>query len=111
MASLKLFNVANIDNALVDIYTCPPSTAALVHCLILCNIDASDIAVDVTVLDSSAGVTTYLVKGATVKAGGSLVVLGDNMKLALEASDKIQARATSGTNVLDVTGAVLEEGV
>lgn len=110
-ATLKLFNLANIDNSLVTVYTCPASKVALVHNLILCNIDAADIAVDVTVTDDSAGITTYVVKASTVKAGGSLVVFGDNMKQALEAADYIQVRATSGTNVLDATGAVLEQAV
>lgn len=108
-ASLKLFNTANIDNSLVTVYTCPTATTALVHFLMLTNVDASDIAIDVTVTDNSTSRTTYLLKAATVKAGGAINVVGDNMKLPLEADDFIQVRATSGTNVLDCTGGVLEQ--
>lgn len=111
MASPKLFNLANIDNSLVTVYTCPASTVAYVHFLMLTNVDASDIAIDVTVTDNSTARTTYLLKAATVKAGGAINVVGDNMKLLLEAADYIQVRATSGTNVLDCTGSVLEEAV
>ena len=101
------FSVANIDNVLVTVYTCPAATVAFVHNLILCNISGAAIAVDVTL--TTGGVTTYLVFAAPIAAGGSLIVLGDNNKQAMEATDIIQCRATAGTNVLDVTGSVLEQ--
>ena len=108
-ATPKLFNLANIDNALVTVYTCPASTFSFVHNLILCNVGAVAITVNCTVRDVSAGITTFLVKAASIPVGGSLIVLGDNNKLALEETDFIQCGADSGTNVLDVTGSVLEQ--
>jgi len=103
------FNLANIDNALVTVYTCPASTVAFVHNLILANISGAAINVDVTYTKNASGVTTYLVFNAPIPAGGSLVVLGDNNKQAMQAADIIRVRATSGTNVLDCTGSVLEQ--
>lgn len=103
------FNLANIDNALVTVYECPASTWAFVHNLILCNVGVADITVDVTYTNDASGVTTYLVKAAPIPVGGSLIVLGDNNKQAMEAADIIQCRAVTGTNVLDVTGCALEQ--
>lgn len=110
MATLKNFAVANIDNVLVDVLTAPASTALLVHNMILANVSGATITVDVTLIDSSAVVTAYLVKGATIPVGGSLIVLGDNNKQVLEAADKLQAKSDA-VNSLDVVGAYLQQAV
>lgn len=104
------FNLANIDASLVTVYTCPASTWAFIHNLMVANVLGSDTTVDVTYTNDASGVTTYLVKGATLVAGGTLVVLGDNMKQAMEEADIIQVKG-GAANSVDCTGSALEQAV
>jgi hypothetical protein len=106
-ATPKPFNLANIDAALVTVYTCPASTIALVHNLMVTNVLGTDTTVDVTYTQNATGVTTYLIKGATLVAGGCLIILGDNQKQAMAAADIIQVKG-GAVNSVDCTGAVLE---
>jgi hypothetical protein len=64
------------------------------------NTTASPITCDVYV--TSSAVNYYLVKGATVPVGGSLVPIGGDQKLCLEAADvlKVVSSAASSADVI-----------
>ena len=56
---------------------------------------------------TSGGTTVFLVKNASVPAGGSLVPVGGDQKVVVEAGDVIQVQSSAATS-LDVIVSVLE---
>jgi hypothetical protein len=111
MAEVVSFATVDIDNVLVDVYTVPADKSAIVFSLAVCNKDASARLVDVKVVKAAGAVSAFLAFAISVQPGQTIFVLGDNMRQGLMEGDKIQARATTGTNVLDVIGSALEEDV
>ena len=78
------------------LYTTPASTTSVVLGLILCNIDASQRLVDVTLVSDTAGggrsatnTTVFLLKDVPIPSGSTLEVLAGN-KVVLETTDAIQ---------------------
>lgn len=99
---------ASIGTSETDVYTVPSATTTTVIGATVANRTSSTINVDVTVTDTSATVTTYLVKGAPVPANGALVVVGGDQKVVLEATDKISVTSDTATSA-DATISVLEQ--
>ena len=56
---------------------------------------------------TSGGTTVFLVKNASVPAGGSLVPVGGDQKVVVEAGDVIQVQSSAATS-LDVIISLLE---
>ena len=73
----------------------------------MANIVAQNIEVDVEITDNSAGVTKYLVKGATLPQGSSTILVGGEQKVVLEANDSITVTSSVNASV-DVVVSVLE---
>ena len=71
----------------------------------IANIINSQIAVDVKVNDG--GTKIYLVKNAPIPAGSSLVVIGGDQKVCLEAADTVIVQADT-TLSADVVMSYLE---
>ena len=69
------------------------------------NTTSAAITVDVQHNDGSND--TYVVKGATVPAGGSLVVVGGDQKVVLEAGDSVKVTSSAATSC-DVIMSILE---
>jgi hypothetical protein len=90
------------------VYTAPAYTTTTVIGMTVSNTSASNIDVDVAVVDASAGVTAYLVKGATIIPGGALVPVGGEQKVVLETTDYIQVTSSASASA-DVTLSVLEQ--
>ena len=76
-------------------YTVPSNATATIIGMAVANRTASTITVDVEVIDTSASVTAYLVKTATIAAGGSLVVIGGDQKVVLETTDIIRVTSSA----------------
>lgn len=90
----------------MTIYTCPSATQTTVIGLTIANIATSQILVDVT-LENNDGDNVYLVKAAPIPVGASLVPIGGDQKVVMEASDVI--KVTSDTaNSADTTLSILE---
>lgn len=70
--------------------------------LSIANITGSAITVDVKVTDTSASVTGFIVKGATISPGASLVAIGGDQKVVIEASDllKVTSSASSSADAI-----------
>jgi len=98
---------ANLGTAQQDIYVTPASTTSTVIGLSLANTTVSTITVSVKLIDTSTATTVYLIKDAPLPAGSSLVVVGGDQKVVLEAADKIAAVSSLTTSV-DVVMSVLE---
>jgi hypothetical protein len=86
-------------------YTVPAATATTVIGLTCANTTTAPITVDVEHNDGSTD--TYIVKGATVPSGGSLVVVGGDQKVVLEATDSIKVTSSAATSC-DVIMSILE---
>jgi len=90
----------------MSLYTCPASTETTVIGLTIANISTSQILVDVT-FENNDGDNVYIIKQAPIPVGGTLVPIGGEQKLVLEASDVI--KVTSDTaNSADSTLSILE---
>ena len=83
-------------------YTVPSNATATVIGMTVANRTASTITVDVEVIDTSAAVTAYLVKAATIAAGGSFVAIGGDQKVVLEQTDvlRVTSSALSSADVI-----------
>jgi hypothetical protein len=71
----------------------------------IANIITSPVTVDVYITVSAANY--YLVKGATVPVGGSLVPVGGDQKVVLESGDAIKVVSSTASSV-DVIVSTLE---
>ena len=67
--------------------------------LSLANTSASNIMVS-AILNKNGGSSAYIIKSATVLAGGTLVIVGGDQKIVLEEGDTITAYC-SGANSAD----------
>ena len=89
------------------VYSCPAATSATVIGVNVANIVAQNIEINVEITDNSAGVTKYLVKGATLPQGSSTILVGGDQKVVLEANDSITVTSSVNSSV-DVVVSVLE---
>lgn len=95
------------------IFTCPPSTETTIIGLSIANIVTSQITVDVeldaTLRTSGGEDSVYLIKGAPIPVGGSLVVVGGDQKVVLEPGDRIKVTSDTASSAdvvlshLDIT--------
>lgn len=81
------------------VYTGPVDTQSTIIGMTVANTSTNAVTVDVK-LNSA-----YLVKGAPVPLGGSLVVIGGNQKVVVEPTDTI---LVSASNTVDVITSALE---
>lgn len=95
----------SVGTSAATIYTCPSATQTTVIGMTVANTTSSTITVDVYI--TSGGTDYYLVKGATVPVGGSLVPVGGDQKVVLEAADVIKAVSSAATSA-DVVMSILE---
>jgi hypothetical protein len=95
----------NVGTSNTTVYTCPSSTQSTIIGLSVANTSASSITCDAFITDS--GTDYYLVKGAVVPAGGSLVVVGGDQKVVMEPAQELKA-TVSAASAADVVCSLLE---
>ena len=106
MANLfKSYPVKDVGTSPSTVYTCPAATQTTLIGLSVANTSASPITADAYVTRSA--VDYYLVKDATVAVGGSLVIVGGDQKVVLEAADVLLV-VTSAATSADVVCSLLE---
>lgn len=93
-------------NSDMTIYTCPASTEATIIGMSIANITSSQITVDVK-LTNNDGDNIFIVKNAPVPAGSSLVPIGGDQKLVMEASDILVVQSDTA-NSADTALSILE---
>lgn len=102
MRALKSSMQSNVGTANVNIFTCPASNTATIVGMTVANRANVEITVDVYLRDNSnANSQTYVVKGATIRAGGALIPIDKNALVVLEAGDKLDV-ISSANNSADV---------
>lgn len=95
--TFKSYPSKNVGTSAATVYTCPSATQTTLIGLSMANTSASPITTDAYITRSA--VDYYLVKGATVPVGGSLVIVGGDQKVVLQASDVLKvvnSAASSG---------------
>ena len=103
--TFKNYTSKSVGTSAATIYTCPSATQTTVIGLTVGNTTSSPITVDVYM--TSSAVDYYLVKGATVPVGGSLVPIGGDQKLVLEAADVLKVISSAASSA-DVIASLLE---
>lgn len=95
--TFKSYANKNVGTSAATVYTCPSATQTTLIGLSMANTSSSPITTDAYVTRSA--VNYYLVKGATVPVGGSLVIVGGDQKVVLQAADVlyvVNSAASSG---------------
>jgi hypothetical protein len=85
--TFKSFPSKNVGTSPALVYTCPASTQTTIIGLSMANTTTSPITCDVYITRSA--VNYYLIETATVPVGSSLVVVGGDQKVVLEAADTL----------------------
>jgi hypothetical protein len=108
MANLfKSYPSKNVGTAAASVYTCPASTQTTLIGLSMANTTSSPITTSAYITRSA--VNYYLISGATVPVGSSLVIVGGDQKVVLQTSDVlyvINSVASSGdcfASLLEIT--------
>ena len=94
---------ANTD---MTIYTCPGSTQTTIIGMSIANIASSQITVDVN-LENNDGDNIFIIKDAPVPVGGTLIPVGGDQKLVMEASDVLKVQSDTA-NSADTALSILE---
>lgn len=95
----------NVGTSASTVYTCPSATQTTLIGLSVANTTTSPITCDAYI--TSSAVDYFLVKGATVPVGGSLVVVGGDQKVVLEVADALKVLASANSSA-DVVVSYLE---
>lgn len=103
--TFKSYPSKNVGTSAASIYTCPSATQTTLIGLSVANTSASPITTDAYITRSA--VNYYLIKGGVVPVGGSLVVVGGDQKVVLQASDVLYV-VTSAASSADVFASLLE---
>ena len=103
--TFKNYFSKDVGTSAATVYTCPSATQTTVIGLSVANTSASPITTDVYITSSS--VDYYLIKSGVVPVGGSLVVVGGDQKVVLEAADALKVLTSAATSA-DVVASVLE---
>ena len=96
-------NIGLLDSA---VYTCPGGTDTTIIGINLANITSSAITADVTLLNNGCD-SCYLVKDAPIPIGSSLVAVGGDQKVVMNAADVIKVSSSAATSI-DVALSILE---
>lgn len=95
----------NVGTSPVTVYTAPSSTQTTLIGFSVANVTTSPITCDAYI--TSSATDYYLIKTGTVPVGGSLVIVGGDQKVVLEAADALKI-VTSAATSADVVISYLE---
>ena len=108
MANLfKSFPSKNVGASAATVYTCPSATQTTLIGLSMANTTSSPITTSAYITRSA--VNYYLISGATVPVGSSLVIVGGDQKVVMQPSDVlyiVNSAAASGdcfASLLEIT--------
>ena len=108
--TFKLKTKAGIDASLVDVYTVPSSTTAVVIGLTIANIKGASVTSDAKVIsdtsDSETNADVYIAKDIPLPAGSSVEVMAGN-KIVLQATDEVWVSG-SVTDAVDAVLSIME---
>lgn len=103
--SFKNFFLKNANTTTQNVYAAGAGVQATVIGMTIANVTDAPISANVQIV--SGGTEYFMVKNAIVATGGSLVPVGGDQKVVLEATDYMTVQ-TSANNSADVIVSVLE---
>ena len=95
--------VAGTSDAL---YTVPSSTTTIILGLTLCNVHTAQVSATVEIVDTSASVTSTVIKNAPIPVGGSLEIMSGN-KIVVETTDVVKV-SSSIADKISATMSIME---
>ena len=104
--AFKLVTHTGVGTSAATIHTGASSTETTIIGLTIANIVTSQIEVDVQI-ENNDGDNIYLIKAAPVPVGSSLVVVGGEQKVVLNASDVLKVTSNTSSSA-DVALSILE---
>ena len=96
--TFKNYFVKNANTTAQTVFTAGSGVQATVIGMTLANMTTSTATANVYI--TAGGTDYYLVKEATVPVGGSLVPVGGDQKLVLEATDALKVSASANCDVI-----------
>ncbi len=107
-SAFKTATAADVGTSLTTVYTCPSSTTSTIIGLYLCNQSGGQI--EATAQFYDAGETNHIsmVHSSPIPSGSTLVLVGGDGKVVLEAGDKIKVQSNVASSI-DVTLSYLEQ--
>ena len=100
-------NIAVDSGTYTTVYAAPAGKVSIILECDIANTTAAAIDASVVITDTSAGVSSFIVKEAPIPAGGALKVIS-GQKIVLEATDIIKAAASAGSSA-DCIVSILED--
>ena len=104
--AFKLVTDTSVGTSPATVYTCPSATETTIIGLNLANIVSSGVQVSVQ-LENNDGDNIYLIKDAPVPIGSSLVAVGGDQKVVMNASDILKVTSDTASSI-DVALSILE---
>ena len=104
--AFKLVTDTGVGTSAATIHTGAASTETTIIGLSVANIHTAQIEVDVQ-LENNDGDNIYLIKAAPVPVGSSLVVIGGEQKVVMNASDVLKVTSNTASSA-DVALSILE---
>jgi hypothetical protein len=98
---------AGVGSSVATVYTCPSATTAVVIGVTLCNLKTSGVEGTLALTDASVSATVSILKSAPIPSGSSIIAVGGEQKIVLEAGDALKVTA-SEASAIDVMLSVLE---
>lgn len=103
--TFKNYFSKSVGTSAATVFTGASATQSTIIGLTVSNTTASAITADVYI--TSGGTDYYIVKGASIPVGASLVAVGGDQKVVIEASDAVKVVSSAATSA-DVILSVLE---
>ena len=104
--SFKLVTDTGVGTSAATVHTGASATETTIIGLTVANIVSSQIEVDVQ-LENNDGDNVYLIKAAPIPVGSSLVVVGGEQKVVMNASDVLKVTSNTASSA-DVALSILE---
>ena len=96
--AFKLVTDTGVGTSPATVYTCPSATETTIIGLNLANIVSSAAQVSVQ-LENNDGDNIYLIKDAPVPIGSSLVAVGGDQKVVMNASDVLKVTSDTASSI------------
>ena len=100
-------NIAIDSGTFTTVYAAPAGKVSIILECDIANTTAAAIDASVVITDTTAGVSSFIVKEAPIPAGGALKVIS-GQKIVLEATDIIKAAASAASSA-DCIVSILED--
>ena len=107
-SSFKSATAVNVGTSLTTVYTCPSSTTVTVIGLYLCNQSGGAIEATVEFFDTSASHHATIVKNTPIPSDSTVVAIGGEGKVVLEAGDAIKVQSNVASS-MDIVLSYLEQ--